>query len=141
MLFFRPPSARAVSLGLLVLRVATAVVFMNHGYQKVFGFGFSGTTGFFTQVGVPLPGVMGPLIAILEFFGGIALLLGFLTRPLALAFALDMVGAIVLVQLKNGFSKYELEFLLFAASLALCFAGGGRYAIDALIGGRSQPES
>ena len=139
MQLFRSPSPRQVSLGLAVLRIATGAVFLTHGYQKVFGFGFAGVTGAFTHMGVPLPGVMGPLIAVLEFFGSIALILGFLTRPLALAFACDMLGAILLVQLKNGFSHFELEFLLLGASVALLFTGAGRFSVDALIAGRSEP--
>lgn len=138
MKLFRSPSPDSVSTGLAVLRIATGVVFLNHGYQKMFVFGFSGVTGAFTHMGVPLPGVMGPLIALLEVFGAVALIFGFLTRPLALAFVLDMLGAILLVRLKDGFSKYELEFLLCAASLALVFAGAGRFSIDAMIAGRTK---
>jgi len=111
-------------------------VFLDHGYQKLFKMGIGGVTGFFGQIGVPLPGVMATLITLLEVFGAIALIAGFLTRPLAVAFALDMLGAILLVQLKNGFSKYELEFLLFGASLALFLTGAGRYSVDAMIAGR-----
>ena len=44
---FRTPSSRSVSLGLAVLRIGVAIVFMNHGYQKVFGFGFAGVSGAF----------------------------------------------------------------------------------------------
>jgi len=65
--------------------------------------------------------------------------LGFLTRPLALAFVCDMLGAILLVQLKNGFSHYELEFMLMAASIALFFTGAGMFSVDARIAGRSEP--
>ncbi len=137
MKLFRSPSPDSVSIGLAVLRIAVGVVFLNHGYQKLFVFGFSGVTGAFTHMGVPLPGVMGPLIALLEVFGSIALIFGFLTRPLALAFACDMLGAIFLVQLKNGFSHFELEFLLCASSVALIFSGAGRFSIDALIARRT----
>jgi putative oxidoreductase len=135
MSFFRA-SDRSVSLGLLFLRLAAAAVFINHGYQKLFGMGFSGVTGAFTHMGVPLPGLSGPLIALLEFFGAIALALGFLTRLVAIGFVCDMLGAILLVQLKNGFSHYELEFMLCAASLALALAGAGRFSIDRAIGDR-----
>lgn len=137
MILFRSPSSRSVNLGLAALRVATAIVFMNHGYQKVFKFGFAGIADGFAHMGVPLPGVMGPLIGILEFFGGIALVLGFLTRPLAFLFACDMLGAIFLVQLKNGFSHFELEFMLLASSIALLLTGACAYSIDAMISGRA----
>lgn len=126
-------SPRQLDLGLAVLRIAAATVFINHGFQKLFVYGFAGVTGAFTHMGVPLPGVMGPLIAVLEFFGGIALLIGFLTRLVTIGFVLDMLGAIFLVQLKNGFSHYELEFLLCASSLALSLTGGGRFSVDALL--------
>jgi putative oxidoreductase len=139
MSLFRP-SDRQVSIGLAILRVAVAAVFIHHGWQKVFVFGFAGVTGAFTHMGVPLPGVMGPLIGVLEFFGGIALLIGFLTRPLALAFFCDMLGAILLVKLSGGFGTYELEFLLCAAGLALAFSGGGRLSVDAVLADRQQPK-
>jgi len=139
MFLFRSPSSRQLSIGLAVLRVAVAAVFINHGRQKLFVYGFAGVTGAFTQMGVPFPGLMGPLIGLLEFFGGIALLVGFLTRLLGVAFALDMLGAILLVQLKKGFSGYEFEFLLLAASVALFLTGAGRFSVDAFLAGRGKP--
>jgi putative oxidoreductase len=139
MKLFRAPSPGRVSLGLLVLRIASGAVFLDHRYQKMLKMGIGGVTGFFGQIGVPLPNVMATLITLLEVFGAIAIIVGFLTRPLALVFVLDMLGAILLVQLKNGFSKYELEFLLLAASLALFLTGAGRYSVDAMIAGRGEP--
>jgi putative oxidoreductase len=138
MKLFRSPSPRQLSIGLTVLRVAVAAVFINHGRQKLFVYGFAGVTGAFTQMGVPFPGIMGPLIGLLEFFGGVALLLGFLTRPLAIGFVLDMLGAILLVQLKKGFSGFELEFLLLGSSLALALTGAGRFSVDALLADRQE---
>jgi putative oxidoreductase len=139
MFLFRSPSSRQLSIGLAVLRIAVAAVFINHGRQKLFVYGFAGVTGAFTQMGVPLPGVMGPLIGLLEFFGGIALLVGFLTRLLGVAFAFDMLGAILLVQLKKGFSGFELEFLLLGASVALFLMGAGGFSVDAFLAGRGKP--
>lgn len=139
MKLFRAPSASQASIGLAALRIATGIVFLNHGYQKMFKMGIGGVSGFFGHVGVPMPTVMATLITVLEVFGAVALIVGFLTRPVAVAFALDMLGAIFLVQLKNGFSKFELEFMLLAASVALIFAGAGRYSLDAIIAGRSEP--
>ena len=140
MSFFRSSSPRQLSLGLAALRLAVAMVFINHGRQKLFVYGFSGVTGAFTQMGVPFPGVTGPFIGLLEFFGGIALLIGFLTRLVALGLVFDMLGAILLVQLKRGFSGYELEFLLLGSSLALALAGAGRLSVDALLSGRQERE-
>jgi putative oxidoreductase len=87
-------------------------------------------------MGVPMPGVMGPFVALLEFFGGIALILGLLTRLFALGFAIDMLVAILLVKLKGGFSQYEFEFLLCVSSAALLFMGAGEFSVDAMLGRR-----
>jgi putative oxidoreductase len=133
MILLRSPSDRQLGMGLAVLRVAVAAVFINHGRQKLFVYGFAGVTGAFTQMGVPFPGIMGPLIGLLEFFGGIALLFGFLTRLVAIGFVCDMLGAILLVQLKRGFSAYELEFLLLGSSLALALTGAGIFSVDAIL--------
>ena len=138
MSLFRSPSPRQQSLGLAALRIAVVAVFINHGRQKLFVYGFAGVTGAFTQMGVPLPGFTGPLIGVLEFFGAIALLAGFLTRPIALLFVFDMLGAILLVQLKNGFSHYELEFLLLGSSLALFLTGAGSFSVDSLLAARKE---
>ncbi len=137
MMLFRPPSSRQTSLGLAALRVAVGAIFINHGAQKLFVFGFAGVTGAFTQMGVPLPGISGPFVALLEFFGGIGLVIGLLARLFGLGFAIDMLVAILLVKLKSGFSHYELEFLLMAAGLAIFLAGAGEFSIDALLGRRS----
>jgi putative oxidoreductase len=137
MILFRSPSPRQLSLGLAALRLAVAAVFINHGRQKLFVYGFAGVTGAFTHMGVPVPGLMGPFIGMLEFFGGIALAVGLLTRLFALGFVFDMLGAILLVQLKKGFGGFEFEFLLLASSLALVLAGAGGFSIDAVLDRRS----
>ena len=139
MKLFRSPSPSQLNFGLAVLRIAAGLVFLDHGSQKMFRMGIGGVTGFFGQVGIPLPNVMATLITLLEVLGAVAIIVGFLTRPIALAFVLDMLGAIFLVQLKNGFSKFELEFLLLGSAIALFFMGAGRYSIDAIIAGRGEP--
>ena len=137
MILFRSPSPRQLSLGLAALRLAVAAVFINHGRQKLFVYGFAGVAGAFTHMGVPAPALMGPFIGLLEFFGGIALAVGLLTRLFALGFVCDMLAAILLVQLKKGFGGFELEFLLCVSSLALVLAGAGGFSIDALIDRRN----
>lgn len=136
MLLFRSSSPRQLSLGLVALRITAGTVFIAHGYAKLFTYGFAGVTGMFGHMGVPFPGATGPLIAVLEFFGGIGLVIGFLTRLAALGLAIDMIGAILIVKLKGGFSGFEFELMLLGSSVALALAGAGQFSIDALLAGR-----
>jgi putative oxidoreductase len=139
MLLFQPLTNRQANAALALLRVIAGVTFIAHGAQKLFVFGFGGVSGAFAQMGVPAAGVMGPFIALLEFFGGIALVFGLLTRLAALGLAFDMLGAMLLVHLKNGFflpQGYEFVLALFGMSAASAVAGAGEFSLDALIGRR-----
>jgi putative oxidoreductase len=139
MKLFHPASPRATDVGLTVLRLVTGTIFMMHGGQKLFVFGLAGVSEGFAKMGLPMPGLLGPFIGLLEFFGGLALIIGLLTRLASLGLVFNMIGAILTVHLAAGFflpSGYEFALALLGSSLALVFAGAGRYSIDAVLNRR-----
>jgi putative oxidoreductase len=132
-----------------VMRVLLGTVMLAHGSQKLLGWfggaGFSKSIAMFdAQLGIPAAITF--LVIVCEFFGGLGLLAGFLTRVCAASFGLVMVGAIVLVHAANGFfmnwfgqqagEGYEYHLLALAACAGLALAGGGRGSLDALLAGR-----
>ncbi|WP_157249867.1 DoxX family protein [Nonomuraea typhae] len=120
---------------LLIGRVVLGAVFLVHGLQKFTG-GIAGTTAFFEKIGVPLPGVAAPVVAVLEVGGGIALILGAALPIVGVLLAVDMIGALLLVHLPNGFlvsdGGYEFVVTLAAFSLVIGFSDGGALAVDSV---------
>jgi putative oxidoreductase len=127
------PNNRRVDLGLAILRIIVGVIFVAHGYQKLFTFGLAGVTTGFTQMGVPAAGIVGPLVGCLEFVGGILLIPGIATRWIAILLALDMLGAMSIVHYVNGFflpNGIEFALSLCGACIALALTGAGAYSVD-----------
>jgi putative oxidoreductase len=127
--------------GALALRVPVGIIFAAHGAQKLFGwfggYGLEGTGGWMESIGLA-PGVLMALLAgSAEFFGGLALVLGLLTRPAAFALSIAMVVAIFSVHFANGLfmsnNGYEFGLALLAASVSLLFSGAGKASVDALL--------
>ena len=119
-----------LDLALLALRVVLAAVMLAHGLQKVTG--FAGTAGFFASAGIPAPTLLAAYAAVVEVGGGVLMLLGVAVDIVGLLFALDMIGAIVFVHFKNGFSGqggYEFPLTLLAVTVALALAGPGAYSV------------
>jgi putative oxidoreductase len=128
-----------------VLRLLLGLVFFPHGAQKVFGWfggsGFSGTMEAFTDK-MGIPALFAFLAILAESLGSVALISGFLTRIAAFGIACDMVVAVCMVHLKNGFfmnwfgkqqgEGFEYHILVVAIAFALMIKGGGRWSLDGL---------
>lgn len=135
--------ARAVALApvaLTILRVGAGLLYMEHGAQKLLG-AFGGVDG--AGGTAPIASTFG-LAGILELVGGLLIVLGFLTRPVALLAALEMLAAFFIAHLPKGGAPVqnggELALLYFSVFLYLAARGAGPYSVDAAIGrGRRAP--
>jgi len=122
----------------LVLRIGAGIIFMAHGGQKLFawfgGYGLEGTGQWMASIGLNPGYFMALMAGSAEFFGGLFILLGLLTRPSAIVLALTMLVAIFAVHFQNGLfmsnNGYEFGLALLAASVSLALSGAGKLAID-----------
>lgn len=127
----------------LALRLPVGIIFAAHGAQKLFGwfggYGLTGTAQWMESIGLA-PGVLMVLLAGgAEFFGGLALIVGLLVRPAALALSVAMLVAIFTVHISHGLfmsnNGYEFALALLAASVSLLISGGGSASVDAAMAG------
>ena len=129
----------AVDWALLAARVVVGVIFMAHGAQKLFGaFGGPGLSAV-----VQFMGPLGYLVTVGEFFGGLGLVFGFLSRFSAASIIIIMLGAVATVHAKFGFfmnwagtqagEGFEYHLLAIGALLPIVIAGPGRFAIGRFV--------
>ncbi len=119
--------------GVTVLRIVVGVIFLVHGGQKLFVWGFAGVAAFLEKIGIPAPALAAPILTLVEFLGGVALILGLYARVAALLLAVDMLVAILAYHLPHGFfvpSGVEYPLTLLAATVALALLGSGEASLD-----------
>jgi putative oxidoreductase len=131
----------------LPLRLILGIGFLYHGYPKVFSAQeHANFTGMLQGMGIPAPALMSWVAGIVEFFGGLALILGAFTTIAAVLLVIDMLVAMFKVHLPQGFSfmhmtmtpsgptfgmpGYEVNLLYIAGLLALALSGAGAYSVD-----------
>jgi putative oxidoreductase len=128
---------RFQSFGALVMRLVLGTIMVRHGYDKIIP---SGALYNFSHMvtHMHLPVWLGYAAAFTEFFGGILLILGLLTRVAALMTACDMAVAIAKVHLHGGIigpNSFALPLALFCIALMLVFTGCGMLGLDDFAGG------
>lgn len=122
----------------LFLRLSLGAIFIAHGGQKLFawfnGYGLQGTAQWMDSIGLSPGYLMATLAGSAEFFGGLALLMGLLTRPAAAILAFTMAVALVSTHLHNGLllsnNGFEYALALLAACLLLAAQGAGKLSLD-----------
>jgi len=132
---------RLQPLALLVLRIVLGAVMIGHGYGKVFG-GLPHFVQFIRSLG--LPGWLAYVSAVTEFFGGVLVIAGLLTRCVSIAILIDLLVVIWKVHWKRGFTGpggYEFPLALAAMAFALIFFGGGPIAFDSIRKGGGRTKS
>jgi putative oxidoreductase len=122
------------NLGLLLARGIPGVIFLYHGYQKL-DRGVEGFAGFVESLSVPLPDVVAYIVTFGELIGGALLILGLLTRLVAVAFIVEMVFTTILVKvdvglIAEGGAGAELDLALLAAMAAVATFGPGSLSVD-----------
>jgi putative oxidoreductase len=132
---------------LTIVRLVLGIVFFAHGAQKMLGwfggYGFQGTMGFFTHSGIPAP--LAFLAICAEFFGGLGLIVGLLSRIAAFGIMVNMLVAIATVHRFNGFfmnwfgnqkgEGYEYHLLAIALCLLVMIKGAGALSLDRALAG------
>ena len=142
-------------LTLTLARLILGIVFFAHGAQKMLGwfggYGFKGTMGFFTQQ-MHIPAVFAFLAICAEFFGGLGLIVGLLSRVAAFGIICNMLVAVATVHAQNGFfmnwtgqqkgEGFEFHLLALALLVVVLVKGAGALSIDrALAGGNQQQKA
>jgi putative oxidoreductase len=125
----------SVDLPSLILRLAIGTLFIIHGYPKLTA--AQRTQGGAWMKSMGMPAAMVPFGGVVEFFGGLALILGILTPIVAALSALWMLSTTWFVTTKakkKYVGGYEIDITLFLAALALALLGSGIYSIDHLLG-------
>lgn len=130
-------AAPYADIGPLAVRIVVGIIFVVHGWMKV-GMGIAGTAGFLASLGIPFASVFAALLIIGEVIGGLALIVGALTRFWAGVGVIISLVALFTVHLSKGFlisnGGYEFILLIGAVMLSLVVTGAGKYSVDAKMG-------
>jgi len=121
------------NLALLLLRIGVGLIFVLAGWGKLTG--IENVQSFFGNVGIPLAGIMAWVVALVEFVGGLMVLIGYKVKIPSLLLAFIMIVAILTVKLggDGGFSGMRVDIMLLVTSLALAIQGSGGYSVEGML--------
>ncbi len=114
----------------LILRLVLGAIVLARGYPKLFK-DFAGTKKYFESAGLRPGNLWAIILGVIEFVGGVLLLIGLFTQLASILIVVDMLIVLWKIKCKKGFvGGYEFELALLAIAVALVFLGAGAYAID-----------
>jgi len=122
---------RKAEVGLFIVRLVLGMTFLFHGFDK-FQAGLGNIADYFVSHG--LPEFLAYVVCAIEFFGGIAMILGIGIRIVSVLFSIVMLGAIFTVKISAGFiGGLELDVMLLAVSIQLAISGSTFLSLDQYI--------
>ncbi|WP_132992978.1 DoxX family protein [Gordonia zhaorongruii] len=134
------PLKHAQGLSATIARIILGVIFVMHGWQKLFTNGIDQTRMGFESMDVPAPEIAAWFAGIAEFVGGILLIIGIAVPLVALILIIDMIGAIIFAHMDAGFwvneGGYEFVLALIAGLIAIAVAHQGALSVDAHVAKR-----
>lgn len=122
---------------LLIARILLMILFVLSGWSKLTG--FEGTVAYMTSLGAPAPMLAAAIAVFMEFLVAILLILGFYTRPLALLFALFVLGTALLghpfwnmvdPERSANLTQFLKNLSIIGGLLVLAVSGPGRFSLD-----------
>ncbi|MBX3551800.1 MAG: DoxX family protein [Pseudolabrys sp.] len=116
-----------------LMRLASGLIMANLGWMKLFGGGMARDIELFQQLGLAPAVPLAYFTSGLEFFGGIAVGVGFLTRPLAAMLLGELIVIVLLVMIPRG-AGYHLSVVWLGVFLFILIHGGGRISVDRMLG-------
>ena len=130
-------------LGPLVARITLGVLFVSTGWGKVHS--LAKVTAYFSELGIPFPGIQAPMVSFIELIGGALLVIGLASRIAALPLMGSMAVAILTAQRENVHGLPDLfglvEWTYFALLLWVALAGPGKISLDHVLFGRNRAEN
>ena len=117
-----------------MVRIVLGCIFFVHGYQKVVTAGLARVTRYFAGEGFPIPEAFAFVSSYLELLGGVALVIGLRTRGVAFLFCIQMLVALIVIEVWARFIVHvELPLMLLGLSFVILILGAGPWSVDSLL--------